>query len=386
MADRRNDIDWLRIIAVLLLFLFHSAHLFNRSEGLDWYVNNKDQSIFFDGFMVFLNQWHMPLFFLLSGIGTYYALQFRSGGEYVKERFKRIFVPFVFGTLVIVPPQVYVRNLLEGKFSGSYWAFYPHFFNGPHPPGNFEWGHLWFLIYLFTFSMIMRPAFQWLRGERGRAWVARLATLAERGGGYGIYLLALPVMFSETLLRPAFPEGNQNLIADWANFITYIILFSYGFLLFADPRFEQAIARTWKTTGWLALAFIIVFLSLLKFAGDANGYTPYSIAINFFRGLDTWWWLIWFLGLGRSVLTAGGRVLRYAAEAALPAYVLHQTAIVVLGYYVIQLDLNLYLKFVLLVLASFAATMLSYDLIIKRFNPIRVLFGMKWKKAEEVKA
>jgi glucans biosynthesis protein C len=369
-------------MAVLFLFLFHSAHLFNVSEGLDWYVNNKEQSLFFSAFMYFLNQWHMPLFFLLSGVGTYYALQFRSGGEYVKERFKRIFVPFVFGTLVIVPPQVYVRNLLEGKFSGSYWAFYPHFFNGPHPPGNFEWGHLWFLIYLFTFSMIMRPIFQRLRGERGSALISRLAALSERGNGYGIYLLALPVMASEVLLRPAFPEGNQNLIADWANFITYIFLFSYGFILFSDSRFEAAIARVWKTTGWFAFVLMFALLSILYFAGDPERYSPYSIALNFFRGLNTWWWMIWFLGFGRATLTVGGRVLRYAAEAALPIYILHQTAIVVLGYFVITLDLNLYLKFVLVGLASLATTVVIYDLVIRRFNPIRLLFGMKWKKAE----
>src|SRR5512140_3140440 len=107
---RCYDIDWLRVIAVLLLFPFHTARIFDVWEA--FYAKNAEVSAPLTyGIIGFLNQWHMPLFFLLAGASTWFALGFRSGKAYAVERFKRLFVPLVFGLLVIIPPQAYLARL-----------------------------------------------------------------------------------------------------------------------------------------------------------------------------------------------------------------------------------------------------------------------------------
>ena len=157
--QRRYDLDWLRVLAVLLLLYFHTAALFYTGDLGEFYVKNNRSSIEMECFVLFVHQWHMPLLFLLSGSATWFTLSFRTASEYVTERFKRLFIPFLFGTLVIIPPQVYYRLLSNSNYQNSYTQFYPQFFNGIRPQGNFEWGHLWFIIYLFVFSLIALPLF-----------------------------------------------------------------------------------------------------------------------------------------------------------------------------------------------------------------------------------
>jgi len=133
---RRHDIDWLRVVAVLLLIPFHSAVIFNRYA--EWYVTNETPSLALEAFAYFLSQWRMPLLFFVSGVGTVFALGFRKPREYIKERAGRLLVPLAFGMLVIVPPQVYVWRRSDPGYELSYWEFYPTFFNGLRPEGNFE--------------------------------------------------------------------------------------------------------------------------------------------------------------------------------------------------------------------------------------------------------
>ena len=104
--QRRWDIDWLRFLAVLLLFPRHTARIFDIGE--EFYAKNDQTSKALTYFIDYLKPWHMPLFFLLAGASTWFALRFRSGGSYTRERVKRLLVPFIFGVLVIVPPQSYL--------------------------------------------------------------------------------------------------------------------------------------------------------------------------------------------------------------------------------------------------------------------------------------
>lgn len=379
MASRKHYIDWLRVLAVLLLFDFHTARIFD--EG-GFYIKTETPSMLFEVFVLFVNNWHMPIFFLVSGVGTYYALGRRSGREYAIERMKRLLVPFVFGTLVIVPPQVYYKLRSGPGYDLNYFQFYPDFFHGVAPTGNFEYGHLWFLLYLFVFSMILLPLFLRAGTEPGKKIIDRLAGLAARPGG--IFLLALPVMVLHGALREAYPDGMQNLYADWANFTVYITLFGYGFLLCADPRFEEAIDRSWKIA-----AVLVVILTVSLFAIGLSGLLGpdgYSVRIVVFdaaRAFTTWTWLIFFLGAAKRFLNFGGRVLDYANQAVLPLYVLHQTAIIVIGFYVLKLDSGDVAKFIYIDLAAFFAALFIYDALIKRWNPLRFLFGMRVKAGKE---
>lgn len=180
--ERRHDIDWLRTLAVWLLVPFHTACIY-----AGWpYLRSEEQSAMTEFIVRFLNVWHMPLLFFLAGVGSWYALRKRNGREFIKERFFRLFVPFIFGTLVIVPFQPYFTNRWEGTVTGGFFAFYPCFFNGLYPAGNFSYSHLWFLLYLFIFAMVCIPVFTKVYRKHGEAIGVRLRQLGSKPGGLDV--------------------------------------------------------------------------------------------------------------------------------------------------------------------------------------------------------
>jgi peptidoglycan/LPS O-acetylase OafA/YrhL len=378
---RTNYIDWLRIIAVLLLIYFHSARIFNVGEA--FYTKSQQTSLTLSAFIGILDVWHMHLFFLLSGAGTFFALGFRSRGQYAKERFKRIFIPFVFGTLVIIPPQGYYTLLRNPDFHLNYLQYLPQFFKiDPKTAGGyrgtFEWGHLWFILYLYVFSMLALPLFLYLRSEAGKKIIARIGQLMEKPGM--IFLPLVPLGLFEVLLRPGWPSTHA-LFNDWANFVNYILFFIFGYLLCADPRFGNAIDRSLKYSAPGAAVAMFVYLAMYPLKlNAAPGYNPAFMAFIFFRSITTWFWILFLVGLGRKYLDQPSRFLPYLNQAAYPFYILHQTVIVIIGYYVLKLGMRMPIEYAIITTASLIGSLLIYDLCIKRWNPVRFLFGMKPKQ------
>lgn len=377
--ERRHDIDWLRVLAVLLLIYFHTARIFDTDR---FYVKNDPLSTGMQVFISLVNMFHMPLLFLVSGVGTWFALGFRTGSEYARERIRRLFVPFIFGTLVIVPPQVYCILRGDPANHASYLEFYPQFFkfdlNTPGYAVSFEWGHLWFLLYLFVFSLLALPLFLYLRKEQGRRLVSRIAAFCERPGA--ILLPAIPLAVFEGALRPAWP-GLQTLVNDWANVCFYITVFIYGFLLFSDPRFGRAIERHGKTA--LALGIGCVAIGLLLFitgTEPARGYSPGYVLLRMLHGVNTWFWLVAILAFGRKRLNFGNRLLDYANETVLPFYIWHQTVIVVIGFFVVRWPAGVMTKYLVISTASLIATVVLCEVLVKPTNVTRFLFGMRPKK------
>lgn len=360
-------IDWLRVIAVLLLILYHSARIFD--IGDPFYAKNTTTSGFLTYAVIsFLNQWQIPLLFLLAGSSTWFAFGVRSGRQYAAERFKRILLPFVFGILVIVPIQAYLARFQTPGYTGGYFNFLPDYFNIRGDltgyTGLFTPGHLWFNLFLFVFALVALPFFLYLRSERGKKRISGLAALVEKPAGLLWFILPL-------LVAGALPDfGGKNPFV-------YITLFVYGFILVADGRFQATLDR------YRSPALI---LSLITFAGlivlqIINLPTPkYSwgdILSFLLRTSNTWFWLVAILGFGQRYLNRSNPFLRYAAEGSYPFYILHQTVIVVIGYFVVQGTENIAVKYLLIVALSLAATTLIYDLAVKRTNLTRFLFGMK---------
>jgi surface polysaccharide O-acyltransferase-like enzyme len=374
--QRRPDIDWIRALAVLLLVPFHSALIFCH-DGI-FPLRSGEHSEALSYFAGILTQWHMPLLFVISGAGTWFALQFRGAGQYAKERAQRLLVPLVFGSLVIVPPQVYLQRVSEGRFEGSFLAFYPHFFNGIYPEGNLTWNHLWFVAYLFVFSLLALPVFVRTGGNPGPSWISNLASLSDRRGG--IFLLAVPIVLTEAVFRAAFP-GVQNLVWDWANFSTYFILFVLGFVILADERFQQAVSRDGPYGLVLGLMTTGIGVGLhLAGVAPGRGYSTGWTAYMVLRGFNMWFWILAVLALGKRFLFFTNRTLGYVSEATYPFYILHMTVVVLVGFPVMKWNLGIGGRYLFVVIASILATIGTYEVLVRRWKVARFLFGMRPRK------
>lgn len=378
--ERRYDIDLLRVLAMLSIFLFHCARFFNYG---DWHVKNNQLDLGMSVFVSFLVLWIMPLFFLLSGEGSYFALSFRTSGKYITERFKRLVVPFLFGTFVVlIPLQVYIERVSHLQFVGSFIEFYPHYFDGLYAlGGNFAWMglHLWFLEFLFIFSLIALPLFLYLRTEAIKRRISRVAAYLKKPGT--IFLLGIPLVIMG-LLVDLQPGGIGLLIFNRAfggwSLAEYIIFFIYGYLIASDLNFKETLERHRKIALVMGVITSTLLMQLLYFYSLAPSFT-YILSATL-RPFSSWLLLVAVLGFGSKYLSFNNRVLKYANEAVLPFYILHQTVIVTIGFYIASWNASVIVKYFILSTLSFAVIVSIYDLLIKRNNWLRFLFGMRLKK------
>ena len=374
-AVRLHYLDWLRVLAVLMVFVFHAVKPFNVG---DWIILNSETSIAATVFLILAAPWGMPFFFLLAGAGTWFALRRRTARQYAGERFGRLLVPFLVGSTLLTPLQASFdwRFWTQREAAGtSYLQFFLDRWRGFNPT-VFSWigYHLWFLGFLFSLSLIGLPLLCWLRGESGQAVVSRLARLCERRGG--ILLFILPLLLIQLSLRPFFPQEYGT-----ADFFYYLSVFVFGYVLYADERFVRAIRRD----RWLVLAVgIAALLGLLTTLalGKAEIWfeTPGVPGFYFFWALatiDAWCWLVVMLFVGMRFLDVSNRWLQRCQEAIVPFYVFHQPVVVAIAFYVVQWRAGVTVKMLAVVLGSFLVTIGIYELFVRRVAPLRTLFGMK---------
>lgn len=377
--ERRYDIDWLRFLSLCAVFLFHCARFFD--DG-GWHVKNVQSSFGMTVFVNVLAQWIMPIFFILSGISSYYSLaKMQQNGLYLRERFKRLMIPLTFGIFTMIPLQVYFERVSHSQFIGTYIEFYPHYFDGFYAfGGNFAWMglHLWYLLFLFVFTLLAFPLFVLLKKPGGQQLIARMADFLARPGA--ILLLFISVTVLDYGLMPNSPLGIRDM-GGW-NLFTYLLLFIYGYIFAGDIRFKgiiQAHRRASLIIGIVTLT--ILYYWLVHFGMPNTGYNFNYLSVTAVRCLNSWCFLIALLGYGSKYLTMSNNLLNYVSQLILPFYILHQTVIITIGYYVVQWDVSIATKYLVISTSSLIVIMLLYEILIKRINVLRFLFGLKTKRA-----
>ncbi|NUW42271.1 acyltransferase family protein [Nonomuraea rhodomycinica] len=383
--------DFVRVLVVVGLVLFHSSLVFDASD--DFYVKNPETTgitTIFAGFGVL---WAMPLLFLIAGFGAWHSLRRRGPGGFVLERLRRIGVPLVFGTTVLVPVPQWLRLRADPAYHESYLKFLPRFFHIRVEPwefpfvlqgDSFETGHLWFLLLLLTFALMLAPVVRWYPASRARALGERLAAVGRRRGA--ALLPALPLALVSAVL------GLEEEYAGWSRW-AYLVFFCYGVVLASDGRLREALRRDTRAAVVCGLLLPAVGLPLFLVAeGDAfTDLTPMAMTARALYGAAGWCWLVVIMSLlqrrrpapGRATSDggpsggSGRRLYAYLSEGVLPLYVLHQPIVVVVAFWVVRWPVPGPVKFVAIVLVSLALILAAYDLLVRRAEVTRFLFGMR---------
>jgi glucans biosynthesis protein C len=354
-------VDRLRVFAVLAVFIIHVCEVFNPWD--EWHITAPVRSRILGEVVVVLAPWIMPLFMLLAGVSAFYSLGRRRNGEYLKERARRLLVPLVLGVLILVPPQVYLERLFRRQFSGSFIAFYPHFFDGIYPSGNFSWHHLWFLGHLALYSVIALPLFRFWQRPRGEGMLRSLGRLYS--SPHGLLWLALPLIIERTLLWGILPERHM-LESDWSNHALLLVAYLYGFILAATPSLGKAIDAQWRWTLVVALATsaIMVFGTWIDIlpAGLPRSYSWQYEGFWALYAVGAWAWVVTVLGVARRWLHREGPELRYGREIGYEWYLFHQPVIVAAAYWVVTWRVGLLEQFVSLLAISACGTWTSVKL------------------------
>lgn len=363
---RRYDLDWLRVIAILAVYLHHIGMPFN---GDKFHIMNSESSKLLDDVMVFFEQFRLPLLFLISGTGTMFAFSKRTWLQFLKERSTRLVIPLIFGVLFIVPPQTYY------EFINTYSSYID-----VYKSGSFETNHLWFIENLFVMSIVLIPLILLLKSSKSDRLINLLDEITSKK--YGILVWVVPLIIITILLKKLNPSDSKD-ITNLSSTFYYGYFFISG-MLFTSSKNSWNHLRLHRKFNFIA--FVVSAILFYTYYLLPSDYVSSHLSINsrwsiwyLVCALVSWTLVTTLLGYGQVWFNKKSTLLKKCNEAIYPFYILHQTIIIILGYYIIQLDVGILSKIVLLVVTSFPLIIIIYRLLIYPFKIPRILFGMKKK-------
>lgn len=365
---RRFDIDWWRVIAIIGVYLHHIGMPFN---GDDFHIMNAESSKLLDDIMVFFEQFRLPLLFTISGVGTVFAFSKRTAWQFIKERAYRLLIPLIFGVFVIVPPQ----NYFEHKDSyASFWEVYSNLFS------HLEANHLWFIENLFYISIAALPYILFFKSKRSKKLLDVLGALSRKR--YGMLLFVIPLLAIKLITKKYYPDDSKD-ITNLSSTLFYGYFFFMGIVITSSKQMWDHLKDHRKFNLIIAAVCSILFYGYYFLPQEMMPTTWtistrwnlwYSVCV-----LVSWSLICTALGYGQVWFQRPSKLLIKLNEGIYPFYILHQTVLIVVGYYILPLSISIALKIGLLILITFPLIIVLYRTLIYPFKIPRVLFGMKPK-------
>ena len=329
---RKNYIDNLRNYAILLLFPVHTFMIWNNfgSRFYVWMGENRLLSTL----IVLVNPWFMPLLFVLAGMSARYALERRTVKEFVRQRVQKLFVPLVAGILLLVPAQaLYARKFYyqyEGGIGEHYKYFFTHLTDFSGYDGAFTPGHLWFILFLLLKSKLKILLFSYLQYQKAAARVERLPAL-------GVLLLLVPVWLMYYL-------GNFG----GFSLGKCLALYLAGYYITSNDRLMEKVEKKMRDLAVLCLLGTVLSVAL---------YYRYSYYGDLWVNFIGWTTILFLLVCGKKYLNHRGRVTEWLNRASYPIYILHQTILVAVAYYIVRACEGTAVQAACIWAASFVLTM-----------------------------
>lgn len=370
--DRRYDLDWLRAIAFGLLIFYHIGMFY---VTWDWHVKSVYASPAAEPFMRIVNPWRLALLFYISGVAVRFATdKCKSGSQFALSRLLRLGLPILAGIIVLVVPQAYFELRQNQIIEPGYFPFYLNYlrFEQIYPVITPTWNHLWYVVYLLVYILLIVPFLPWLRNlAEGRA----VQTLDWIAGSPVRLLLLVPIPFIiyELWLSPQFPT-THNLVFDWANHAHRFSMFMLGYFTAKHLRYWHSVGRALP----LAVGIVVGVLTLPMVETFLN-VSPDKI-FPFVGGiidvLYAWSFIVLLMALAQRYLNRSSAALLYITSAVFCFYILHQTIIIVVGYYLTQMELGAGREFLVLTCSTVLGCIAGYE-IIRRVPFLRIVFGIK---------
>ncbi|MDX2275649.1 MAG: acyltransferase family protein [Hyphomonadaceae bacterium] len=360
---RRYDLDWLRVIALVLLIVYHVLCVFD-SGG--WVLKSDHAGVWADGVVDLLTPWRMMLVFVVGGAACRFLFEKFDLAGFTLNRTLRLLVPFVLGVALLTPPQAYIHLLAQNQYEGSFLHFWATGFwtsrevHGIQFP---DFAHLWFLPYLFIYAI--GAAIAWTLMPRFcEGLVARFDRLP-------LALTVLGVMAWLLLIEVEVDPRSHRTMAffwDWNGHMRFGPAFLLGLLAaHADQFWRRLVAARWMLwSGAVALAALtIAEWAVTQDAAD-------SPALRAIYGATA---LFAFLALGAALLNKPSPVLTYWNDAVLPIYVLHQTVLVIFVAATGATHWPVIIAFLVLLAATLGVSEGIYHWGIRRNRWLRMAFG-----------
>lgn len=370
-VQRRYDLDWLRVLAIISVFVYHSTRFF---DPWLWHVKNQATYRSVAVLQSFMEIWMMPFIFLISGASIFYAMNKGGAGTFFKDKALRLFVPLLIAVFTYAPLQVYLERITHNQFSGSFFAFLPHYFEGIYlgdgSAGNFAFVgmHMWYVFILLIYCLMFYPLFRWMKGRGGSA-LEKVGNLLASPWTMWL-VLALPILTLHLFVSDTDWEFGSG---GWP-FLYYIFFLLYGFLTALHERLQANIKRM----RWFNLALGTIFSAVFIILKAIPALAELENALgDLFWILSACTLLPTFLGFGMQHLTVTTPFLKYASEAVMGFYILHQTVLLVIGYFVVRWNIPDFAKWAIIFASSFVVIMAIYEYLIRRTNILRFLCGMK---------
>lgn len=358
--ERKNYIDNLRWLSILLLFPFHAAMPFN-DYGENWYIVSKPVAAI-SSFTWVTFAWFMPLLFVLAGISAGYAMEKRTPKQFVKERVRKLFVPLISGILLLIPIQTYFAERFHNGYTGGYFQQYVLYFTKKTDltgyTGGFTPGQLWFILYLFVISLAALPILVWYRksGHKIDAGKIRIPML-------------LPLFIVTCLMAGVLDFGGKSVGEDFT-------LFLLGFFFLSS---DEVIARLEKSRLPLFAAAVLMNASLILICYKMPPFS-HGIGAGIYQRFIAWESILAFLGMAKRHFNFRTKATAYLAKGSFPIYVFHQSILVATAYYAVNLCPIPAAQYFLIISISAAGTFAAYEGF-RRIPILRFLFGMRQPEA-----
>jgi surface polysaccharide O-acyltransferase-like enzyme len=377
--QRLYFLDWIRIFAFFVLIFYHTGMYY---VTWDWHVKSPYASDSIEPLMLLSSPWRLGLLFMISGVATSFMLKKVRVGALLKQRSWRLLVPLVFGMLVIVPPQSYFEVVEKLNYAGSYLNFMRLYIQGYHgfcKDGHCldlpTWNHLWFVVYLWAYTMVIGAIAVLAGAARLQSWSDKLGRLLN---GWKIIVLPVLVLF---IVRYALVESfpaTHALVNDWYNHAHYFFLFMMGAMLAMQNGFWANVDKLrWTSLAlWLGSWAVVTCLHLMpESMGDLPLVAQLKPVWRLVFCIGQWAPIMAICGFGHRHLAFDSAKRRYLTEAVFPVYILHQTLIVGMAHTLKPVKMAPGVEGAVLIVLTFVLSFGIFE-VVRRVAVLRPLFGL----------